>query len=58
MLWAYVNLSQFLIVWSGNLSEETPFYLQRLQGGWQYASFVLLALPLRAPLPAPALAET
>jgi hypothetical protein len=42
MLWAYLNLSQFLIVWSGNLSEETPFYLQRLQGGWQYVSFVLL----------------
>ena len=42
MLWAYLNLSQFLIVWSGNLSEETPFYVQRLQGGWQYVSFVLL----------------
>ena len=42
MLWAYLNLSQFLIVWSGNLSEETPFYVQRLQGGWQYVSFALL----------------
>ena len=42
MLWAYMNLSQFLIIWSGNLSEETPFYLHRLQGGWQYVSFLLL----------------
>jgi hypothetical protein len=42
MLWAYMNLSQFLIIWSGNLSEETPFYLHRLQGGWQYVSFSLL----------------
>ncbi len=31
MLWAYVNFSQFLIIWSGNISEETPFYLRRLQ---------------------------
>jgi hypothetical protein len=42
MLWAYVNLSQFLIVWSGNLAEETPFFLHRLQGGWQVAAVVLL----------------
>ncbi len=30
MLWAYVNLSQFLIIWSGNIAEETPFYLASL----------------------------
>ena len=24
MLWAYMSFSQFLIIWSGNLSEETP----------------------------------
>src|SRR5262249_29215932 len=24
-LWAYVAYSQFLIIWSGNLSEETPW---------------------------------
>src|SRR6266446_2637528 len=42
MLWAYVNFSQFLIVWSGNISEETPFYLHRLQGGWQQVSLLLL----------------
>ena len=34
MLWGYVNFSQFLIVWSGNISEETPFYLNRMHGGW------------------------
>ena len=28
MLWGYVNFSQFLIIWSGNISEETPFYLR------------------------------
>ena len=36
MLWAYFALSQFLITWSANLTEEIPWYLTRLQGGWQW----------------------
>ena len=42
MLWAYVSLSQFLIVWSGNLPEEIPWYVQRLSGGWQYVALLLV----------------
>jgi hypothetical protein len=49
MLWGYVNLSQFLIVWSGNISEETPFYLRRLQGGWQVVGVVLLVFHFALP---------
>jgi len=49
MLWAYVNLSQFLIVWSGNISEETPFYIHRLQGGWQPLSLLLLIFHFMIP---------
>jgi len=44
MLWAYVNFSQFLIIWSGNVSEETPFYVQRLQGPWLAMALALLLL--------------
>lgn len=44
MLWAYVNLSQFLIIWSGNLPEEIPWYIQRLRGGWQVLALLLLLL--------------
>jgi hypothetical protein len=49
MLWGYVNFSQFLIVWSGNVSEETPFYLQRLQGGWQVVAVALLVFHFALP---------
>ena len=49
MLWAYVNFSQFLIVWSGNISEETPFYLHRLQGGWQVVAIALLVFHFALP---------
>ncbi len=34
MIWAYVNFSQYLIVWSGNLPEEITWYLARFRGGW------------------------
>ncbi len=42
MLWAYFSFSQFLIIWSGNLPEEIPFFASRLRGGWQYVSLVIL----------------
>lgn len=29
MLWAYFALSQYLIIWSGNLPEFTPYYIVR-----------------------------
>jgi hypothetical protein len=42
MLWAYINLSQFLIMWSGNLPEEIPWYMTRLAGGWQWLGLLLV----------------
>jgi hypothetical protein len=42
MLWAYLNLSQFLIIWSGNLPEEIPWYLQRIRGGWGVVAILLV----------------
>lgn len=49
MLWAYVNLSQFLIVWSGNLPEEIPWYIARLQGGWRALALLLLVAHFALP---------
>jgi hypothetical protein len=34
MLNIYLAFSQFLIIWSGNLPEEIPWYLDRIRGHW------------------------
>jgi len=44
MVWAYFSFSQFLIIWSGNLPEEIPWYLKRLQGGWEWVGLSLIVL--------------
>jgi hypothetical protein len=42
MVWAYFSFSQFLIIWSGNLPAEIPWYLRRLNGGWEYVALLLV----------------
>jgi hypothetical protein len=42
MLWAYTNFSQFLLIWYGNIQEETPYYLKRMQHGWGVMAAVLI----------------
>jgi hypothetical protein len=34
ILWAYMQFGQLLIIWSGNLTDEIPWYLHRVVGGW------------------------
>jgi len=41
MLWAYLSFSQYIIIWSGNLPEEIPWYLRRSRGGWQWIAVAL-----------------
>ena len=38
MLWAYLNVSQFLIIWSGNLPEEILYYQDRMDTPWKWVS--------------------
>lgn len=42
LFWAYISLSQYLIIWSANLPEETTFYLRRSSNGWNVAGAVLM----------------
>lgn len=48
-MWAYFAYSQFIIIWSGNLPEETAFYASRLNGGWKAASVALVLLHYALP---------
>lgn len=41
LLWAYTNFSQFLIIWSGNLPDESPWYVHRNFGSWRTLTITL-----------------
>lgn len=49
MLWAYFSVSQLIIIWSGNLPEEAPWYLERTSGGWQLVTQALVLLHFFVP---------
>ena len=49
MLWAYFGFSQYLIIWSGNLPAEIPWYVRRLHGGWQWLGIVLIVFHFFVP---------
>jgi len=36
MLNIYLCFAEFLIIWSGNIPDEIPWYLARIHGGWWY----------------------
>jgi hypothetical protein len=49
MLWAYLSFSQFLIIWSANLPEEIPWYMHRLNRGWEWVGLALVVLHFAVP---------
>jgi len=49
ILWVYMAFSQFLIIWSGNLTDEIGWYLNRVRGGWQWVAAALLAFHFALP---------
>ncbi len=42
MLWAYLSFSQFLIIWSANIPEEIPHYLDRWENSYKYLSVFII----------------
>ena len=49
MVWAYFNFSQWLIIWAGNLPEEIPWYVRRMNGGWEVAGLFLVVFHFAVP---------
>ena len=49
MVWAYFNFSQYLIIWSGNIPEETTWFLARTTKGWGYLAWILVLFHFAAP---------
>jgi hypothetical protein len=41
MLWAYMSYFQYLLIWAGNLTDEIPWYLRRVGGGWLPVALLL-----------------
>ena len=39
--WAYIAFSQYMLIWYGNLPEETFFWVRRFEGGWLAVSVAL-----------------
>lgn len=49
VLWAYFSFSQLLIIWAGNLPEEIPWYLHRIQGSWSAIAGVVAVFYFAVP---------
>ena len=49
MLWAYLSFSQYLIIWSGNLQDEIPWYVSRATGGWAWVALALVVFHFAVP---------
>jgi hypothetical protein len=49
IFWAYIGVSQYLLIWYANLPEETTYYLQRQHPGWVW--FTILLPTVRFVLP-------
>lgn len=49
ILWTYINYGQFVIIWSGNLPEFTPWYIHRSESGWLVVSVVMLLFQFAVP---------
>jgi len=44
LFWAYIGFSQFMLIWYGNIPEETEWFYWRQEGGWVYISIALIFL--------------
>ncbi len=49
MVWAYLSFSQYLIIYGGNVSEDVPWFVHRLDNGWHFVAKALIGLHFAVP---------
>jgi hypothetical protein len=49
VFWGYLTFSQFLIIWYGNLAEETHFFTLRLTGAWSTVTMTAAVMTFLIP---------
>lgn len=49
LLWAYNHAMQYIVIWAGNLPDETVWYIERMRGGWGVALWTLFGLQFILP---------
>jgi hypothetical protein len=49
MLWAYFEFSQLVVIWSGNLTDEIPWYLHRFSTSWGWLGVLLIVFEFIVP---------
>ena len=42
IFWGYMAFSQYLVIWYGNIPEETVWFLERWEGSWKIMSLVIV----------------
>ena len=47
--WGYITFAQFLVIWYGNMPEETHFFTQRLSNGWTNWTVAIVVLSFVLP---------
>jgi hypothetical protein len=49
ILWGYMALSQYLIIWSGNIPEEITWYIDRTATSWVVVALILVVFHFAVP---------
>lgn len=49
MLWAYMSISQYLLIWWANMPEEVEFFIHRQHGAWMFLSRALVVFHFAVP---------
>jgi hypothetical protein len=49
VLWTYTNFGQYVIIWSGDIVEFTPWFIRRGENGWEWVMTFLVAFNFAFP---------